>query len=101
MNDESQHHGPPNFFTMVKNFSSEVVKFAKSGFQYVSPEDYEERLDTCIKCPHVKNPGLRCGLCGCNMELKAKWKTSHCPDNPSRWKVQQVPPNENKFRDDT
>jgi hypothetical protein len=85
MNDESHPPGPPNFFNMVKNFSSEVVKFAKSGFKYVSPEEYEKRLDACIKCPHVKNPGLRCGLCGCNMELKAKWKTSHCPDNPSRW----------------
>ena len=99
MNDEAHYSGPPNFFNMVKNFSSEVVKFAKSGFKYVNPEEYEERLDTCIKCPHVKNPGLRCGLCGCNMQLKAKWKTSHCPDNPSRWKIQQVPPDENVNND--
>ena len=90
MSNESQNDNYPNFFNMLKNFSSEVIKFAKGGFKYVSPEDYEERLDTCFKCPHVRNPGLRCGLCGCNMELKAKWKTSHCPDTPARWKPQKI-----------
>jgi len=29
---------------------------------------------------------MRCGLCGCLLEHKAKWKTTSCPD--SRWKTQ-------------
>ena len=90
MSNESQNDNYPNFFNMMKNFSSEVIKFAKGGFKYVSPEDYEERLDACFKCPNVRNPGFRCGLCGCNMELKAKWKTSECPDVPARWKAQKI-----------
>ena len=90
MGDKEQNVEHPNFFNMVKNFGSEVIKFAKSGFQYVSPEDYGERIDACFKCPHVKAPGFRCGLCGCNMEVKAKWKTSQCPATPTKWKVQDI-----------
>ena len=29
---------------------------------------------------------MRCGLCGCLLEHKAKWKTTTCPDKPERWK---------------
>lgn len=31
---------------------------------------------------------MRCGLCGCLLEHKAKWKTTTCPDKPTRWKEQ-------------
>ena len=31
---------------------------------------------------------MRCGLCGCLLEHKAKWKTTTCPDKPERWKKQ-------------
>jgi hypothetical protein len=39
-----------------------------------------------MACPHLKKEATpRCGLCGCLVEMKAKWKTTTCPDKPSRW----------------
>ena len=32
---------------------------------------------------------MRCNLCGCLLEHKAKWKTTTCPDNPQRWDPQE------------
>ena len=33
---------------------------------------------------------MRCGKCGCLIEHKARWKTTNCPDSPSRWKPEIV-----------
>ena len=33
---------------------------------------------------------MRCTLCGCAVEHKAKWKTTTCPDKPTRWKPQLI-----------
>ena len=26
-----------------------------------------------------------CGLCGCHMPVKARWRTTQCADNPPKW----------------
>ena len=31
---------------------------------------------------------MKCGLCGCMLQFKARMKTTDCPDRPSRWKEQ-------------
>ena len=36
---------------------------------------------------------MRCGKCGCLVQHKAKWQTTTCPDEPSRW------PQKNKIKD--
>jgi len=79
---------PPSMFQMLRTFSKEVVKYVASGAQNVTAEDYADRLDSCNKCPHIKKERMRCGLCGCLVEHKAKWKTTVCPDKPMRWEVQ-------------
>lgn len=66
---------------MLRNFKEDIVAFAKAGAPHVSPESYEKRLSTCADCPHIKD--IRCGMCGCIVEEKAKWATADCPDN--RW----------------
>tara|TARA_R100001509_G_scaffold142466_1_gene97876 strand:- start:553 stop:921 length:369 start_codon:yes stop_codon:yes gene_type:complete len=77
-----------SMFDMVKNFAKETIEYAKQGAPNVSTEDYQERLETCGRCEHLKEDQGRCGLCGCVVEHKAKWATSKCPDE--RWEPQIV-----------
>ena len=63
----------PTMFQMLRNFSKEVVNYIKEGAPNVTAEDYADRLDACNKCPHLKKESMRCGLCGCMLQLKAKF----------------------------
>ena len=72
-----------SFFEMVKNFAKETKEFIKQGAPSVTEAQYKERLDECDSCPHLIRKEMRCGLCGCMVEHKAKWQTSNCPDK--RW----------------
>jgi len=83
------YYKSPTIFKMLKNFSGELVEYIKKGAPNVSPEDYADRLDACTTCPHIKTKQMRCGLCGCSIQHKAKWKTTTCPDTPERWAKQE------------
>jgi uncharacterized paraquat-inducible protein A len=78
----------PSIFQMLKTFTKDTAKFVKEGAPVVSTGDYAERLDACVSCEHVQKKHMRCGLCGCMLQLKARMKTAECPDKPSRWKEQ-------------
>tara|TARA_R110002020_G_scaffold321254_3_gene537179 strand:- start:256 stop:588 length:333 start_codon:yes stop_codon:yes gene_type:complete len=78
----------PSLFQMLKSFTKEAAKFIKAGTPMVSEEDYAERLDACVACEHVQKKHMRCGLCGCVLQFKARMKTTVCPDTPPRWKTQ-------------
>ena len=90
MKDDHLYDKPPTIFQMITNFSRDVVEYVKHGRPNVSIEDYKERLNECNKCPHIKKDKMRCNLCGCLLEHKAKWKTAKCPDKPERWKLQII-----------
>lgn len=72
-------------FKMLKQFATEVKKYAEAGAPHVSTSQYKQRVDACAQCEHLKKKTDRCGLCGCLVEHKAKWATSKCPDDPQRW----------------
>ena len=76
----------PSIFTMAKNFAKDLGKYIKEGAPNVSAKQYTERLEACNTCPNLNKKHMRCVLCGCLVEHKAKWKTTTCPDKPSRWK---------------
>ena len=84
------HVKTPTLFQMIKSFAVEVGKYVASGAQNVTPEDYVDRLDACLICPHLQKEKMRCGLCGCLLEHKAKMKTTTCPATPPRWKPQLI-----------
>lgn len=90
MNDDPLYEKTPTIFQMIKNFSKDVILYIKSGQQNVTVEDYKDRLNTCKQCPYLNEEKMRCKLCGCLLEHKAKWKTTTCPDNPKRWKPQII-----------
>tara|TARA_Y100000361_G_scaffold64790_1_gene56846 strand:- start:725 stop:1204 length:480 start_codon:yes stop_codon:yes gene_type:complete len=77
----------PSIFTMAKNFAKDLGKYIKEGAPNVTNKQYTERLEACNKCPHLNKKQMRCTLCGCLIEHKAKWKTTTCPDTPPRWKA--------------
>jgi hypothetical protein len=83
---------PPSVWQMAKNFSKEVAKYVAEGAPNVSQEDYEARLAACDACPHLMREKMRCGLCGCMLETKARWRTTTCPDDPTRWAKQDPTP---------
>ncbi len=73
----------PSFLQMVKNFAAEAKEYVQQGAPNVTESQYAERLQECDACPHLEREHMRCGLCGCHVENKAKWETANCPDN--RW----------------
>ena len=67
-----------NIFEKVKQFSKEFALYIKEGAPNVTPPEYEERLKICSACVFISEK-FSCTVCGCNMEMKAKWRTSDCP----------------------
>ena len=82
----------PNIFKMATNFAKELGKYIKEGAPNVTHAQYTKRLEACIACPNLDQETVRCTLCGCHMEHKAKWLTATCPDKPSRWEATYKPP---------
>ena len=82
----------PSIFKMATNFAKDLCKYIKEGAPNVTNKQYVKRLETCNQCPHLDKERMRCGLCGCLMEHKAKWKTTTCPDKPGRWEILYQPP---------
>ena len=73
--NEELYQKPPSMFQMLKSFSSEALKHIANKGRNVSAEDYAERLDACNSCEHLIRNSMRCGLCGCLVQHKAKWET--------------------------
>jgi hypothetical protein len=70
-----------NSSNAIITFSKAITKYIKSGFKNVTRDKYKDRLLTCDSCE--KRKGLRCGVCGCFITTKAKWKSEECP-HPSK-----------------
>ena len=74
-----------NLIEKAVNFVESVVEYVSIGQPKVSNEEYDKRLQICSECP-LFTKKRSCTICGCNMDLKAKWKTSKCPDpSGDRW----------------
>ena len=79
----------PSLFQMIRGFTKDLTKYISEGAPNVSAEDYGDRLDACNSCPHLLKDSMKCGICGCLIENKAKWQTTTCPDTPPRWAPQK------------
>jgi len=79
---------PPSMMAMIASFIKDFAVYLKSGAKNVSIGDYRQRLDACNTCEHLNREHMRCNLCGCMVEHKAKWKNTKCPDTPQRWHPQ-------------
>lgn len=75
----------PPLATQAVNLAGAFWDWAISGFTMASDEEQARRRSICATCPRWDASGRRCTLCGCYTEAKIQLKTSHCPDDPSRW----------------
>ncbi len=64
----------------LRNTLSDIIS---DGLRILDGEQYRSRLAVCGHCEKSKTDafGISCGLCGCNMHLKAKFIASRCPAN--------------------
>ena len=80
----------PTVSQMARNFAHAATVWAKSGFQNVSQEVYQNRLDQCQACGFWNGESAfgygKCGKCGCS-GLKLFMATTRCPLEPPRWKA--------------
>ena len=72
----------PGMMKMAGNFTKESYKYIKEGRPKRSDEEIAKISLICQGCeeyvPQTKL-GPRCKKCGCNMNIKARWATAHCP----------------------
>lgn len=69
----------PGINTLVKNFVNASARIIASGFEVVSKEEYENRLNICHNCPSLDTKEKRCMECGCWVEKKSAFSAEHCP----------------------
>lgn len=77
----------PSVWKHAKTFVVAVAKHAAAGFKVVPLEVFEARMSECSKCPNYDAAGDSCRLCGCKLQLKARWVEQQCPDTPPKWTV--------------
>jgi tetratricopeptide (TPR) repeat protein len=71
--------GPAGAQLLRMGFSAakSLATFFKSGCRTVSSAVRRRRLGACAVCPH--HTGLRCKVCGCFTDLKARLAHERCP----------------------
>ena len=67
----------PGLLRMAFTATQAMAKFLGSGLKTVSANEVERRLRTCAVCPHYT--GLRCRVCGCFTNAKARLPYEACP----------------------
>ena len=63
----------PNFLGMAVSAAKSMAQFAASGFQRVSPEDHELRLEQCSQCSQL----ARTGSASERSSASRRWVTSN------------------------
>jgi tetratricopeptide (TPR) repeat protein len=69
--------GNPSLLRMAFSAAKSMVKFLGSGLKTVPPSVHLQRLQTCTACEH--HTGVRCRLCGCFTNAKARLAHEECP----------------------
>jgi tetratricopeptide (TPR) repeat protein len=67
----------PSLLRRAVSATQALARFLGSGLKIVPSAVLERRLRTCSACPHFT--GLRCRLCGCFTNVKARLPHEECP----------------------
>lgn len=75
-------HKSPPLKNRITNFTQEILHWRSEGYELVSKDRYQRRLDCCERCEFYKKIpiGGYCSKCGC-YSVKLWLKTSQCPIN--------------------
>lgn len=71
----------PSLLKRAQNFVRAAATHARDFAQKVSDDDFEARLSVCRKCDLCDTAKMQCLHfdCGCNLEIKASWRSQACP----------------------
>jgi hypothetical protein len=73
----------PSIAQKAVSFVKSAAVFVRAGMPVRNKEQIEERLMICNQCVHYDPTAFsgagKCGICGCNMELKLVMDTERCP----------------------
>ena len=71
----------PPLPTMAATLAVETAKHVASGRKQRPQDEIDRIRRICEFCDHVFYEGLamRCGICGCKMNIKITWATTKCP----------------------
>jgi len=73
----------PNIAQKALNFVKATTAFVKTGMPVRNKREIESCLTICNECVHYNakafNGSGKCGVCGCNLEIKTTMETEHCP----------------------
>jgi tetratricopeptide (TPR) repeat protein len=67
----------PGLLRMALSATKSLAQFLGSGMKTVAPRTLQRRLRTCAACE--QHTGLRCRLCGCFTNAKARMPHEDCP----------------------
>ncbi|MHB1038631.1 MAG: DUF6171 family protein [Pirellulales bacterium] len=67
----------PGYLRMAVSAAKALTRFVGSGLKTVSAERFHERVQQCADCNY--HTGLRCRVCGCFTNLKARLPYEQCP----------------------
>lgn len=67
----------PGLLRMAMSAVTSLARFVASGAKTVSPLVHQRRLEVCAPCE--QHTGLRCRVCGCFTDLKARLPHERCP----------------------
>ena len=66
-----------SYLMMAISAGKAMIEFVGSGLKTVNAETFRERLQQCAACRY--HSGLRCRVCGCFTNLKARLPHEECP----------------------
>jgi hypothetical protein len=72
-----QSSSPTHWLRMAFTAVQSLAKFVKSGCALAPQSELQRRLRTCAACKHYT--GVRCRLCGCFTNVKARMAHEECP----------------------
>jgi tetratricopeptide (TPR) repeat protein len=76
----------PGFLRMAVSAARSMAKFIGSGLKVTPAQVLHQRLRTCAACEH--HTGVRCRLCGCFTNAKARLDHEECPIG--KWPAQST-----------
>lgn len=73
----------PGLLQKAVNFGTAVARHVADGARQVTTDEYHARLNICRTCDSCDVARMVCReqACGCQLHIKAKWRSEHCPVN--------------------
>ena len=68
-----------SLFQKALNLGEAVANHIVDGMEKVSKQQMATRLSICKGCPALDEAKGTCTKCGCNLSIKAGWRSSTCP----------------------